>query len=140
MPTAMEALPRCSLRSAVNCPQCLTQLCFDVREVYFFLSACCLLVGATTTHGLAGGLQHQHKHNPFAVEISGDVDAAPCTGNTWKFYQPFRSTPLLACCLACLSTLTVTRYCLCVTFTWYVGHSVMHMLVPGSRREGMSGA
>ena len=82
----------------MECLQCLIHLCLDYREVYFFLSACCLLVGATTTHGLGGGLQH--KHNPFAVEMSGDVDTAPPgTGTTWKFYQPFRSMPSLACLL-----------------------------------------
>lgn len=68
----------------------------DCREVYFLLAALCLLVGATTTHGLGGSLRHKQT-GPFTMELGSDVDprqADPVT--TWKFYQPFRYTPLHA--------------------------------------------
>ncbi|DBB16381.1 hypothetical protein WJX82_004098 [Trebouxia sp. C0006] len=60
------------------------------KEVYFFLAACCLLVGATTTHGLGGSLRHKQT-GPFTMELGADVDPRqPDPVTTWKFYQPFR--------------------------------------------------
>lgn len=59
------------------------------KEVYFFLAACCLLVGATTTHGLGGSLRHKQT-GPFTMELGSDVDTRPEPVTTWKFYQPFR--------------------------------------------------
>ena len=63
------------------------------REVYFLLAALCLLVGATTTHGLGGSLRHKQT-GPFTMELGSDVDPRqPDPVTTWRFYQPFRCTP-----------------------------------------------
>lgn len=63
------------------------------REVYFLLAALCLLVGATTTHGLGGSLRHKQT-GPFTMELGSDVDTRqPDPVTTWRFYQPFRYTP-----------------------------------------------
>lgn len=60
------------------------------REVYFLLAALCLLVGATTTHGLGGSLRHKQT-GPFTMGLGSDVDPRqPDPVTTWRFYQPFR--------------------------------------------------
>ena len=55
------------------------------------LAACCLLVGTTTTHGLAGRLRHSGSAD--SPRRAGDEvePAAPL----WRFFQPFRCAP---CC------------------------------------------
>ena len=60
------------------------------REVYFLLAALCLLVGATTTHGLGGSLRHKQT-GPFTIGLGSDVHPRqPDPVTTWRFYQPFR--------------------------------------------------
>ena len=80
-----------SLQAACSCCHAPdAKVWSDFREVYFFLAACCLLVGATTTHGLGGSLRHKQT-GPFTMELGADVDPRqPDPVTTWKFYQPFR--------------------------------------------------
>ena len=49
------------------------------RQAYFVLSGVCVLVGATTTHGLAGELRHAPARGPDGSDSPG-----------WQFFQPFR--------------------------------------------------
>nr|AZI70899.1 acyl-CoA:diacylglycerol acyltransferase 2.3 [Lobosphaera incisa]QIT07021.1 type-2 diacylglycerol acyltransferase DGAT2C [Lobosphaera incisa] len=51
----------------------------STREMYYILSGICLLIGATTTHGLGGKLRHDTAREAGA-------ESAP----SWQFFQPFR--------------------------------------------------
>ncbi|KAK9829305.1 hypothetical protein WJX72_005048 [[Myrmecia] bisecta] len=49
------------------------------REMYYVLSGICLLIGATTTHGLGGKLRHDTLREAGSAAIP-----------SWRFFQPFQ--------------------------------------------------
>jgi hypothetical protein len=49
------------------------------RQLYLVVSGICLLVGATTTHGLGGQLRHA-----LPKEVGSEL------GLRWQFFQPFQ--------------------------------------------------
>lgn len=53
------------------------------RHTHFALSAVCLLVGAFTTHGLAGRMRHAPLMQDLAQEASDKAQS-------WRFWQPFK--------------------------------------------------
>ena len=52
------------------------------RQAYLVLAGVCVLVGATTTYGLAGDLRHAP---PARATDNGGLE-----GGGWQFFQPFR--------------------------------------------------
>ena len=52
------------------------------RQAYLVLAGVCVLVGATTTYGLAGDLRH--------APPARAVDNGGLEGGGWQFFQPFR--------------------------------------------------
>ena len=52
------------------------------RQAYLVLAGVCVLVGATTTYGLAGDLRHAP---PARAADNGGLE-----GGGWQFFQPFR--------------------------------------------------
>ena len=86
----MNKLTQAVLEHQPDCASFLHHCLGGCREVYFLLAALCLLVGATTTHGLGGSLRHKQT-GPFTMELGSDVDTRqPDPATTWRFYQPFR--------------------------------------------------
>ncbi|KAK9814027.1 hypothetical protein WJX73_009556 [Symbiochloris irregularis] len=53
------------------------------KHTHFALSAVCLLVGAFTTHGLAGRMRHAPLMQDLAEEASHSA-------HSWRFWQPFK--------------------------------------------------
>ena len=52
------------------------------RQAYLVLAGVCVLVGATTTYGLAGDLRH--------APPAHSLDNGGLDGAGWQFFQPFR--------------------------------------------------
>ncbi|KAL3152102.1 hypothetical protein ABBQ32_001207 [Trebouxia sp. C0010 RCD-2024] len=84
------------------------------KEVYFLLAALCLLVGATTTHGLGGSLRHKQT-GPFTLELGSDVDPRqPDPVTTWRFFQPFRGGAFFVATQAMgWALFSISLVCLC---------------------------
>lgn len=61
------------------CTHCLIFTLGVARQLYYVVSAVCILIGATTTHGLGGQLRH-----------ASPADVGAEISQRWRFFQPFQ--------------------------------------------------